>query len=323
MTFFKKPKIEQSSNVSTLIRMLKTKRPAYSVDVTSFIECYIIPVCKKHKGYLDDAGNYIVKIGKNPNVMFSCHTDTVHDTGGIQKLKIRNNTLTLHDNESSNCLGGDDTVGCYLMLEMIKANVSGLYIFHANEEIGCIGSKYIAKNNVSLLNNIDFAIAFDRKGTTSIITHQMNQRCCSNEFSASLAMLLPEGYVGDPNGSYTDTYSYMYQIAECTNVSCGYYDQHSNKESVDLTHVMLLRDHLIRFDARKLVKNRNPNSYDDCYDIWGDDKYESYGGKNYYSYKSNNSYESLFNFVQNNPDIITDFLNDGGYDLEYFETYFK
>jgi hypothetical protein len=323
MTFFKKPKIEQSSNVSTLIRMLKTKRPAYSANVTSFIECYIDPICKKHKGYFDDAGNYIVKIGKNPNVMFSCHTDTVHYTGGIQKLKIRNNILTLHDNESSNCLGGDDTVGCYLMLEMIKANVSGLYIFHANEEIGCIGSKYIAKNNVSLLNNIVFAIAFDRKGTNSIITHQMNQRCCSNEFSDSLAMLLPDGYISDPHGSYTDTYSYMYQISECTNVSCGYYNQHSNKESVDLTHVMLLRDHLIRFDSSKLVKKRNPSDFDDDYEVWGYDRYESYGGKSYYSSPNDNSYRALFNFVQNNPDIITDFLNDGGYDLEYFETYFK
>lgn len=314
--------------IESLIQMLRCKRPSNSEKIVDFIESYIHPVCKKHKGYMDEHRNYIVKIGKKPNVMWSCHTDTVHNTFGLQKLHIKKNVITVHPNDSSNCLGADCTVGVWLMLEMIKHNVSGLYIFHDSEEIGMQGSKYISKNNVTLLNGIDFAIALDRKGTNSIITHQMGVRCCSESFSSSLAMLLPDGYVSDPTGSYTDTASYMYQIPECTNISVGYYNQHSKDESLNLSHAMLLRESLIKFDSSKLVKDRNPSEIDefDYYDYkygfgYNRSFYDYDNGKKYYT-GGNNSYHELYNFVKDNPDIVSDMLNDMGYDMDYFRQYY-
>jgi len=308
-----KPKVlPVNSNVSKpiarLIDMLKYKRPANSVDVSLFIERYIEPVCNKHGGFYDEEQNYIVKIGKETRVLFSSHTDTVHVSGGIQKLSVNGDYIKLHRTETSNCLGADDTTGVWLMLEMIRANVSGLYIFHASEEIGGIGSSYIARYNPSLVAGIDFCIAFDRKDIASVITHQGGARCCSDEFSASLMDLLPIGYRNDTGGTFTDSANYTDIIPECTNVSIGYFDQHTNKEMQSISHAMLLRESMLCFDETKLV----------CKRVAGEIDYSD----NRYYYKSYNTFDDnyydLYDYVRNNPDIVADFLNDNGYDISYF-----
>ena len=81
------------------------------------------------------------------------------------------------------------------MLEMIKASVPGLYIFHRDEEVGGKGSKYISINTPEILKGIQFAIAFDRYGTTSVITEQMGGKCASREFADSIYSFLPGVYL--------------------------------------------------------------------------------------------------------------------------------
>ena len=69
-------------------------------------------------------------------------------------------------------LGADDKLGCYIMCRLIEAGVSGLYVFHVGEEVGGIGSSYLAKTYPDKFHNIDRCIAFDRKGYSDVITHQ-------------------------------------------------------------------------------------------------------------------------------------------------------
>ncbi len=38
----------------------------------------------------------------------------------------------------------------------------------------------------------------------------------------------------DKGGTFTDSANYIYNIPECTNISIGYFDQHSNEETFDL-----------------------------------------------------------------------------------------
>lgn len=98
------------------------------------------------------------------------------------------------------------------------------------------------------------AISFDRKNVASIITHQSNRRCCSDEFVTELSQILSptlqaQGYpvlVGDDGGSFTDSFSYIDDIIECTNLSVGYYSQHTTNECQDIDFMFTLRDALIK-----------------------------------------------------------------------------
>ena len=158
-------------------------------------------------------------------------------------------------------------------MEMIRAKVSGLYIFHAGEEHGGLGSAWIAKNRADLLLGYKAAIAFDRKGTDSIITHQ-GARTCSDRFAMSLSRELGGGFHCDPTGTFTDTANYEGIIGECTNVSVGYNNNHGPNETLDLLHVRELRDMLVQFNHAGLVYEREPG--DEDYDTWDAVKDASY-----------------------------------------------
>jgi len=139
---------------------------------------------------------------------------------------------------------------------MVEARVPGLYVFHAGEEHGGLGSKWLAENRADLLTDIKFAVAFDRKGTSDVITHQMGKRTCSDQFARQLAGQLGGTYVPDGTGVFTDTLHYADLIQECTNISVGYDGAHSATESLDLIHLLEVRDAILSFDLSKWTAHR-------------------------------------------------------------------
>lgn len=156
-------------------------------------------------------------------------------------------------------LGADDGVGIWLMLRMISAGVEGLYIFHADEEIGGGGSRHIADETPQLLDGIVRAVAFDRKGTRSVITHQGIGRCCSDKFGQALGEALGMGYTIDDTGVFTDTANYTHLVPECTNVSSGYYREHTLHEHLDVTHATALANALTKVQWGELPVERQPD----------------------------------------------------------------
>jgi hypothetical protein len=172
------------------------------------------------------------------------------------------------------CLGADDTTGVWLMLEMIRAGVPGLYIFHRGEELGCVGSSHIARRTPELLDGIRYAISLDRRGTDSVVTHQCGRRTASDVFAWSLidALELHDyGAAPDPSGVYTDSESYAGLVPECTNISVGYENQHSSRESQDLVFAEDLRDRLVGFDESLLLCDREVID-----DEWEEDEVEDW-----------------------------------------------
>lgn len=264
--------------------MLSYCRPHNSKVERKFIAKFIVPLGVKY----DKAGNAYKIIGDNPTVMWSCHTDTVHTVQGWQRIqywhKANGDVIyeVNHDGilwaKQSSCLGADDTVGVWLMMEMIRAKIPGLYIFHRGEEVGCIGSKWIAEKGKKLLEGIKFAIAFDRRAEKSIITHQMSNRCCSDEFAKSLAEQLGMGHECDTTGSTTDTRSYVDLIPECTNLSVGYYNAHSRSENTNIDYLFNLRDALLKIDVSKLVEKRKAGENERLVSQSYDGAYGGYGG---------------------------------------------
>ena len=137
-------------------------------------------------------------------------------------------------------LGADDKLGCYILCRLIEAGVDGLYVFHIGEEIGGIGSKYLALHKPEYFTGVQHCIAFDRMDYGDIITHQAGGRCCSDTFANALADQLSVNFppmqkmAPSDRGSFTDSANYTSLIAECTNVSVGYFSQHTARERFDL-----------------------------------------------------------------------------------------
>lgn len=219
-------------------------------------------------------GNLIIEIGEGSKTLFSCHTDTVHRTGIEQKVIIDpTETKLKFTTDSGQCLGGDDGTGVWLCLELIKAGVPGLYIFHRAEEVGGQGSAYIANKTPELVRGYERAIAFDRKDDWSIITHQSGVRTCSEAFAKDLAKELSMGHRPDSTGAFTDTANYDTIIPECTNLSVGYHNAHSARENQEIDYLLEFRDALIKVDWENLVTDRDPSV-------------SEYSNKGYYGYGS-------------------------------------
>lgn len=196
--------------------------------------------------FLDGYGNLYVTIGAT-NVAFTSHLDNVdRGTSKHNKLSTSKGIVSLHPDSESTCLGADDAAGLFIMLTMIHNRVPGLYCFFLDEEIGCLGSIHASTYEQHIFENIDHMISFDRKGYSSVITHQMGEQCCSTEFSTALCdqltNLAPCKFNPDPNGSYTDSYSFIHMITNCTNLSVGYFNQHTRQETQDLDYLLAIAE---------------------------------------------------------------------------------
>lgn len=243
-----------------LYEMLTYARPAGSRAERAFRKRFLLPL----PGAITDPwGNIHVIVGPAPVVLWSAHTDTVHRASGRQHPVIRGSFFEAP--KGANCLGADDTVGCYLLRELILAGIPGEYVFHYGEERGGIGSSALAKHRPDWAKSFLCAIALDRQGTGDIVTHQFGGRTASDRFAISLADALStaglRGYAPAP-GIYTDTAEYADLIPECTNLSVGYYHQHTSAETVDCGHVLKLRQALIDLSWEEITIAREPGDDD-------------------------------------------------------------
>ena len=291
-------------STDTLIEMLSYRRPAGSHTEREFIDRFITPLNPE----VDTYGNQWVEVGASP-ILWSSHTDTVHHYPGRQGVVIANDIATLVKPKVGTCLGADCGTGVWLMTEMIKAQVPGLYIFHREEETGGHGSSFIAKNHAEYLSHIRYAIAFDRKKTRSIITHQ-GTRTCSDEFADSLGAILGD-FEKDDTGTFTDTANYTDIIGECTNVSVGYYDQHLPTERQDLAFASSLLNTLLTADFSTLVQRREP----------GDVDFEDRWWSNYTARKPVGGFADMDDFVKSYPYSVSSFLEECGYTIDDLQEY--
>lgn len=249
------------SGVHVLLSMLGHKRPAGSKTERRFIRSFVAPLGAKP----DRFGNHVLRIGDAP-VLWSCHTDSVHREGGKQLVTVSHGVASLAHGSTSNCLGADDAAGCWLMREMILARRPGLYVFHRAEESGGQGSDFISRHSPSLLDGIRYAVAFDRRGFGDVITHQMIGRTASDTFAQSLAAQLGQPYAPCDGGTFTDTANYTDLVGECTNISVGYDCEHTKGETLNISHLIELREALLTLDVGKLEYSRQPGEIDDSYD---------------------------------------------------------
>ena len=246
----------------TLARALSAKRPHNTVAVSDFTEWLFntLPAELKSFTSVDGAGNlHIDNRIAGSKTLFIAHVDTVHREVGANK--IRKTASTWYADGAP--LGADDGAGVAMLMHMMHADIKGYYIFSQGEECGGIGAKHIATHHADLLAQFDRAIAFDRRGTDSIISHQGWGRCASDVFCQALAdelNLHNENlmYTPDDTGVYTDTAEFVDIIPECTNISVGYDHEHSQQETLNIHHYELLSQAVLAVQWDKLPTDRDP-----------------------------------------------------------------
>jgi hypothetical protein len=251
---------KQTILYKTLARALSMMRPHDSEGtrrLTDWLQERAPAHARMHR---DGAGNLHVdtRMTKDHRTLFVAHVDTVHRKEGPNKIK----QTSTHWYADGAALGADDGAGVAMLMHLLHANVHAYYIFTQGEECGGIGATWLAKHDADLLSEFDRAIAFDRRGIDSVITHQGRGRCCSDAFADALSDALNADmtlmYLPDNTGVYTDTAEFIEVIPECTNISVGYYSEHSDKESLDIIHFQALADRVALIDWDSLPTDRDP-----------------------------------------------------------------
>lgn len=208
----------------------------------------------------DDHGNYYYTIGESRTI-FAAHLDTVSSKHTPVTHVLDGDMIKTDGNTT---LGADDKAGVSVLVWLMKNNIPGTYYFFIGEEVGCIGSGLAAKHG-EFKGKYDRIISFDRRGTTSIITHQSWARCCSDVFADALCNQLNLSglnYIKDDGGVYTDSAEFVELIPECTNVSVGYYSEHTTSECQDIKHLVALCEASVLVNWESLPTRRDPNVYE-------------------------------------------------------------
>ena len=260
-------------NFNTLYFLLQKVRYCGTEESTFFELGF-----SKEQAYYSEQGKFMfgyIKVGES-KTMFTTHLDTVENyRSGVTK-SIYLDPVTNHLFANNQVLGADDGAGVALLCHMITSQVAGHYFFFAGEEVGGIGSSYLAKNFERLFPTLelDRAIAFDRKGTSDVVVEQFCGKCCSEVFALELCNKLGTDYL-PAIGSFTDTANFVDFIPECTNVSVGYYNEHSKDEYLDLTYLQELAEKVCKIDWESLPTVRN---------LWVEQEtfLEEFGFRDYY-----------------------------------------
>ena len=191
----------------------------------------------------DEFGNYYYEIG-NSETLFTTHLDTYSD-----KYEKVNHVIDEEDpykikTDETTILGGDNKLGCTILIGMIKKGIPGTYYFFLGEEPilsgGLWGSQNALDSKPEFFEKFKRCIAFDRRAYGSIVIRQMGRMCCSMDFAKKIAEEFDiRGIKWDETGGfgyYTDTAVFMDVIEECTNISAGGFNEHYKTEWVDLNY---------------------------------------------------------------------------------------
>ena len=258
---------QDSVLLTHLYRACSVKRPADGIGEAKLAAYMAVEFGAT---MIDGAGNvHFDRRTNGERTLWTAHLDSVHHHEGPNTIEQDGRFWRA----SGDVLGADDGAGVALIAHMLYKGVAGYFILFRAEEVGGAGSKWLASEMPDLLTQFDQAIAFDRAGYYDVITHQAGVRCCSDEFAEALAQQLSfeeSGLMFMPSdtGVYTDTAEFTSLIPECTNISVGYFKQHSTNEHQDVEFLQQLAEVLWLVDWESLPVSRDPAEKEDLWAGW-------------------------------------------------------
>ena len=183
----------------------------------------------------DSFGNLFVTKGvakEYPCV--AAHLDEVHEPVQRHIVEENNRLFALDGDGNSIGIGADDKNGVWLALRLLKeVPIVKVALFVQEEKdgdlSGCRGSNAC---DLHWFNDVKYVIECDRKGCNDIVTfsEKAGIRLCDDNFIPQ-RLCIEYGY-NPVNGGKTDVTALKQRglAIPCCNISCGYYNAHSDEE---------------------------------------------------------------------------------------------
>lgn len=271
----------------------------------------------------DAAGNLLITKGKSETYpCMAAHMDQVQQfhSKDFQIVEVMGDVMGYSPkNHKQQGLGADDKNGIYICLEMLRKYDAIKVAFFVGEECGCIGSSRV---DLQFFSDCRYIIEPDRKGKSDLITSMYCGDVCSKEFIDAIGYK-EFGYKID-HGSITDvgTLTERGVGISCLNLSCGYYDAHTDHEIcviAELENCMNFVSHII--DTLTDVYPFDGAGYDDygfgsygrhggfgrCSRFGGfRDEWDEYYSDGYYD----EDYDIMSNYLNQNPSLSFEIIKD-------------
>ncbi|WP_459187674.1 hypothetical protein ACGE0T_16395 [Parabacteroides sp. APC149_11_2_Y6] len=187
----------------------------------------------------DSYGNmHITKGVSDKYICIAAHLDEKGTKDNINKRTVitskqleTNNTILYSVGEDNlQCgLGADDKNGIYIALRLLQSLPILKVSFFVEEEIGCMGSQ---NSDLQFYDNCALLIECDKKGSSEIVTEVSGTELCPIFIANKLQDIGKKYGYSLSKGGKTDVVALKRRELKtpCVNISCGYYNPHSNKE---------------------------------------------------------------------------------------------
>ena len=291
------------------MELLKTLYKIYSPSgaekrMKRFIKRWIQNNVPEAEIFTDHKGNIYATKGAAEN--YPCivaHIDQVQKTHSKDFVCIESEDVIFGyspKNRRQEGLGADDKNGIWIALKCLQKYSTMKAAFFVEEEIGCRGS---SAAEMSFFSDCRFVIQCDRRGNSDLVKSISFTELCSKEFIEATGHW-EYGYA-PTDGMMTDVLELKEKglAVSCINMSCGYYEPHSDREFTDkndLLNCLAFVEHIMA-ECTTVY----PHEYEDCY----------------YGYCSWNEYEELYMVVEDaltfDPNITSEELK------EQYSCYFK
>jgi len=243
--------------------------------------------------------NNNIYITKGDTEFYPCivsHTDTVHNIHKYYKVFNDDGCIFAFNAQTGKQVGvgGDDKVGIWIALEMLLSQENIKCAFFHSEEIGCIGS---SQANMKWFNDVGYCFQADRRGNTDFV-NSISGKLYSKAFKKAIAPILKEYGYKEASGSMTD----VLQLSEnsvgvcVANMSCGYWEPHSDEEIVEFDDANNCLDMVV-----SLVHRLGCNKYGFQYE----NRYKALRSYNDW-YGANSSYGGYGNYGYETQEVIVD-----------------
>jgi len=198
---------------------------------------YITDFCKTNVPHATiKVHNNNIYVTKGKSKAYPCivaHTDTVHDIHKYYKVFEDDGCLFAFNAETGKQVGvgGDDKVGIWIALEMLMSFDKIKCAFFHSEEMGCIGS---SQADMKWFKDVGYCLQADRRGNADFV-NSISGKLYSKAFKKAIKPILKEHGYKETSGAITDVGQLATNgIGVCVaNMSCGYYEPHSDEEIVE------------------------------------------------------------------------------------------
>lgn len=151
-------------------------------------------------------------------------------------------------------LGHDDKAGVYFALQALKKFDNLKVFFPLDEEIGLVGTRDC---ELAFFGNVGFMVQLDRRGFKDISNYTNGNDVLTKESQEEFQEICDKYGYAYARCISTDVGNLVGRLdTQGVNISCGYYDEHSDKEVLNIYQY----DNAERF-ALTLLKHTNGKKY--------------------------------------------------------------